>query len=83
MPKYKELNILKGRIREKKKTYAGLSGETGIPINTLSNKINGHSLFDIVEVSKLCVSLEIQPKSIPLFFSLDCETQQSSQETTS
>ena len=76
MRKYPELNKIKGRITEMGMTYRGLSKESGIPLNTLSNKINGHSLFDIVEVSKLCSILDIAPSEIPIFFSARCETQQ-------
>lgn len=73
--KYPELNKLKGRIRERKETYRSISQKTGIPLNALSNKINGHYLFDIVEVSKVCVVLSINPEEIPVFFAVDCETQ--------
>ncbi len=70
MPRYKELNKIKGRITEMGETYRSVSEETGIPLNTLSNKINGHSLFDIVEVSKVCAVLHIPPEEIPIFFSV-------------
>ena len=76
MPKYQELNQLKGRMRTKKKTYRAFSEETGIPLNTLSNKLNGHSLFDIVEVAKLCGLLDISPEEIPIYFAVSWETQQ-------
>ena len=75
MSKYPELNKLRGCIREKGETYRSLSRKTGIPLNTLSNKINGHSLFDIVEVSKVCNALDIAPENIPVFFCAHCETQ--------
>lgn len=81
MNKYPELNKLKGRITESKETYRSLSEKTGIPLNTLSNKINGHSLFDIVEASKVCAVLGISPKDIPIFFSVSCETQRSNQDS--
>lgn len=76
MKKYTELMKLKGRITETGETYRTLSQKTGIPLNTLSNKINGKSLFDIVEVSKICAELSISPQEIPIFFSVNCETQQ-------
>lgn len=75
MKTYKKLNKLKGRITECGETYRSLSKKTGISLNTLSNKINGHSLFDIVEVSKICAELSIPPEEIPIFFSVCCETQ--------
>lgn len=75
MQKYQPLNKLKGRITEKESTYRELSKKTGISLHSLSNKINGHSLFDIVEVSKICTELDIPPEDIPIFFSVSCETQ--------
>lgn len=74
MRKYTELMKLKGRITETGETYRSLSQKTGIPLNTLSNKLNGHSLFDIVEVSKVCAELDIPPEQIPVFFSVCCKT---------
>lgn len=63
-----ELNKLKGRIREQKETYRSLSKKTGIPLNTLSNKINGHYLFDIDEIWRMCSVLEIAPADVFTFF---------------
>lgn len=77
MSKYQPLNKLKGRITEKGSSYRKVSAGIGISLNTFCNKINGHSLFDIVEVSKICAELDIPPEQIPIFFSIDCETQQS------
>lgn len=79
MRKHPELSKLKGRITERKETYRTLSKKTGIPLNTLSNKINGHVLFDIVEASKVCSALDIPPQEIPVFFSVNCETQSRTQ----
>ena len=76
MSKYTELIKLKGRITGEGKTYRSVSKETGIALNTLSNKLNGHSLFDIVEASQMCAALGIRPEEIPFFFSVNCETQQ-------
>ena len=75
MPKYDELTKLKGRITGEGQTYRTLSAMTNIPLNTLSNKLNGHSLFDIIEVSKLCAALNIMPEEIPFYFSICCVTQ--------
>ena len=80
MRKHPELNKLKGRITERRETYRTLSQKTGIPLNTLSNKINGHVLFDIVEASKVCSVLDISPREIPVFFSVNCETQSGSEK---
>lgn len=44
---------LKGKLREKKKTYAECARAIGVTITTFSNKINGKSDFDIVEINEL------------------------------
>lgn len=75
MRKYQELNKLKGKITERRETYRSVSKKTGIPLNSLSNKINGHYLFDIVEVEKICRVLCIAPQDVFFFFSQGCETQ--------
>lgn len=80
MRKYGELNYLKGKITERGETYRSLSKKTNIPLNSLSNKINGHSAFDIVQVSRLCAELDIDPREIPKFFlPADCVSQQTPQ----
>ncbi len=68
MNKYPELNKLKGKMREQGETYRTMSQKTGIPLNTLNNKLNGYSLFDITEVLSICSILEIPPDKIPYFF---------------
>ena len=68
MSKYPELNKLKGKMREMGETYRSMSEKTGIPLNTLNNKINGYSLFDITEALSVCSILGISPEEIPIFF---------------
>ncbi len=68
MGKHPELKKLKGLMREKGETYRSLSKKTGIPLNTLSNKINGYSLFDICESVSMCSVLDIDLRDIPIFF---------------
>ena len=75
MRKYPELNKLKGKITECRETYRSVSKKTGIPLNSLSNKINGHYLFDIAEVEKICNALNIAPGDVFVFFSHCGETQ--------
>lgn len=70
-PKYPILNRLKGKIKEEGETYRTVSAKTGIPLNSLSNKINGYSLFDISEAADLCNALKIPPEEIPYFFAVD------------
>lgn len=71
MNKYPELNKLKGRIREKGETYRSLSNKTGIPLNTLNNKINGYSTFDIQEAITIGCILDIELSEFPVFFAPD------------
>ena len=71
--KYPELKKIKGRITEMGETYRSISEKTGIPLNSLSNKINGKSLFDILEVSKICAVLDIPANEIPIFFEVNVE----------
>lgn len=66
--RYRKLYKLKGRITEKGETYRSISEQSFIPINSLSNKINGHYLFDINEVAILCNLLDIDAKQIPDYF---------------
>ena len=68
MQKYPELNALKGRIREKKKTYQLLSKKMGLSKNTLNDKINGYSVFNTDEVSFLVRELEISDNEILRYF---------------
>ena len=68
MNKYPELNKLKGKMVEMGETYRSMSKKTGIPLNTLNNKLNGHSLFDIAETMAVCSVLKIKPAEIPVFF---------------
>ena len=66
--KYGERSKLKGLMREKGITYRGLSDIIGVPLNSLNNKLQGHTLFDIIEVSKVCAALDIDSSEIPIFF---------------
>ena len=49
-----ELNKLKGKLIELKKTYEDCAKELGISTTAFSNKINGDSTFKLPEVNKLC-----------------------------
>lgn len=75
MSRYPKLMKLKGRLVERGETYRSFSEKLGVQPALLSNKLNGKSLFDIVEVSKICAELDISPSEIPVFFSVGCETQ--------
>lgn len=69
--KYPVLRKIKGRIKEKGETYRSVSNKTGIPLNTLSNKINGYYLFDLNEAAEICVVLDIPGEEIVNFFEID------------
>ena len=71
MKKYSELNKLKGKMREKGETYRSMSKKVGIPLNTLNNKLNGYSTFDISEAVLVCSVLEIDLNEISYFFNSD------------
>lgn len=68
MPKYRELLELKGLLREKKITYETLAKYLKMSLSALSNKINGKSVFDIVEVSKISNFVGIRKEDIPIYF---------------
>ena len=63
----RELLELKGKIRENKTSYRELAKKIGMSTNTLSNKINGYSAFDIVEASQIADVLGIPPDKIAYF----------------
>ena len=68
MKKYRELVELKGILREKKINYEILAKHLEMSISALCNKINGKSLFDILEVSKIAEFVGIIRDEIPKYF---------------
>ncbi|WP_347491174.1 DUF739 family protein [Desulfoscipio sp. XC116] len=68
MRKFTQLNALKGRIREVGTTYYEVAGELGIAVNTFSNKINGFSVFSLLEVIRIATILDIDPGDIAHYF---------------
>lgn len=68
MNKYRELVELKGLLREKKINYETLARYLKMSLSALSNKINGKSVFDILEVEKIVGFVGIQKENIPLYF---------------
>lgn len=69
--RYPTLYKIKGRVKEKGETYRTLSEKADINLNTLSDKINGYSLFDIEEVGRICVVLSIPREQIANFFEIN------------
>lgn len=65
---YRELVELKGLMREKKITYQEMARYLEMALSAFCNKINGFSIFNIVEVDKICKKLDICKKNIPVYF---------------
>lgn len=68
MKKYRELVELKGILREKKINYETLAKYLKMSISALSNKINGNSVFDILEASKIAEFVGMLKEEIPRYF---------------
>ena len=66
--KYRELVELKGLLREKKINYETLAKYLKMSLSALSNKINGKSVFNILEVRKISDFVGMQKENIPLYF---------------
>lgn len=66
--KYRELVELKGLIRQNKTTYQELANFLEIALSAFCNKINGFSVFNIVEVDKICRKLNISKNEIAIYF---------------
>lgn len=68
MKKYRELLELKGLLREKKINYETLAKYLKMSLSALSNKINGKSIFNILEVDKIASFVGIKKEDIPNYF---------------
>lgn len=68
MKKYRELVELKGILRQKKINYDTLAKYLKMSISALSNKINGKSVFDILEVEKIIQFVGIEKKDVSEYF---------------
>lgn len=68
MKKYRELVELKGLLREKKINYETLAKHLKMSLSALSNKINGKSIFNILEVDKIASFTGIKKEDIPIYF---------------
>lgn len=68
MNKYRELVELKGLLREKKINYVTLARYLKLSLSALSNKINGKSVFNLIEVINIAKLVGIERKDIPLYF---------------
>ena len=68
MKRYRELVELKGLLREKKINYETLAAYLKMSLSALSNKINGKSTFNILEVSKIVSFVGIPRDKIQIYF---------------
>ena len=68
MQKYRELVELKGLLREKKINYVALSNYLKLSLSAVANKINGKSIFNLVEVVKISELTGIKKEDIPMYF---------------
>ena len=68
MKKYRELVELKGLLREKKINYETLAKYLKMSLSALSNKINGKSVFNILEIVKIADFIGIKKEDIPIYF---------------
>ena len=64
----RELVELKGLLRQKKINYETLAKYLKMSLSALSNKINGKSVFNILEVEKIASFIGIERTDIPLYF---------------
>lgn len=56
------LNVLKGKLREKGKTYADCATAIGISTTSFSEKINGRRNFTVEEANDVSAFLEMTDK---------------------
>ena len=68
MNKYRELVELKGLLREKKINYVTLANYLKLSLSAVANKINGKSIFNLVEVVKISQFIGIKKEDIPIYF---------------
>lgn len=68
MRKYRELVELKGILREKKINYEALAKYLKISLSALSNKINGKSVFNLLEANKISQLVGIKKEDIGIYF---------------
>ena len=63
------LSKLKWKLKEKNKTYKDGAERIGQSVTCFSNKMNGHSSFDVYEAALLAEWLEMDEKErLDIFF---------------
>ncbi len=68
MKKYRELVELKGILREKKINYEALSRYLKMSLSAFSNKINGKSVFNLLEANKIGQLVGIKKEDMGIYF---------------
>ncbi len=68
MNKCRELVELKGIMREKKITYVEMAAYLDMALSAFSNKINGKSIFNIVEADKIMEKLNVEKENAYIYF---------------
>ena len=64
------IDKLKGKLVERRKTYKDCAEHLNITITAFSNKMNGHSKFYVEEVNRLSELLELSTnEKISIFLS--------------
>lgn len=66
--KFIELYELKEKIKTERLTYRSLVNRTSMSLTALNDKINGFSEFTMSEIMELVIVLEIESKSIEIYF---------------
>lgn len=69
--RYPELNKLKGRFRELGLSYRKISEKTGIPLNSLNDKVNGYTQIGLEDALLICQVADISIEDIPIFFAIN------------
>ena len=67
MKKYEELRKIKGRITELGESYRSVSEKSGMSVHSLSNKLNGESVFNLNEVRVCAKYLTKGQKALQIF----------------
>ena len=68
MKKYRELVELKGILREKIINYEALSKYLKMSLSAFSNKINGKSVFNLLEANKIGQLVGIKKEDMGIYF---------------
>lgn len=68
MNRCRELVELKGIMREKKITYVEMAEYLGMALSAFSNKINGKSIFNILEANKIMEKLNVEKENAYIYF---------------